>query len=380
MSTVIHDPVFRRPMEPRFLKWQPTELMEWAKTGYTTEGHFNLARSGVPSITSVSDWPGGPYVPDLYGHNEWGHEGLKAVIAEMYGTGAENVLIAQGASQCNFLMAGSVLADGGTAIVETPLYQPILRSIQVWADRVVRLPRRREKGYQPDPADLRKLIDEHTRLVMLTNLHNPTHASLDMDAVATMVSIAAEVGAVVVIDEVFLAMLRRDHRTHGYSRGAISLNSLGKSWGLDALRVGWGIGPADIVHRAYRLNNLLGVNQPHMTEDLAYRVLKSPAAVETMLAGVAKATAGRDLFEDFVAATPEVSCVMPPAGISALVELPAGTDDLEFSRELQAQKKTVVFPGSFFECPGTVRVSFGGPVEEVREGLSRLRSMIKERV
>ena len=371
-------PALPYDLQPRFLKWQPSELMEWAKTGYTTEGHFNLVRSGLPSVTRIDELRGGPFVPDLHGHNEWGHEGLNAVLAGMYGTQPENVLIAQGASQSNFLMAGAILADGGTAIVETPMYQPVMRSIQVWADKVIRLPRRKEDGYLPDPADLRNLLDKNTRLVMLTNLHNPTHATLNMDALSSMVEMASDAGAVVMIDEVFLAMLRRDHRTHGFARGAISVNSLDKSWGLDALRVGWAIGPAELVHRAYRLNNLLGVNQPFMTEDLAWRVLSSPEAVEHMTANAQKASDGRKLFDAFLAATPQVTCTRPAAGISALVELPEGMDDQDFARELLAAKQTIVFPGSFFDCPGTVRVSFGGPVDEVREGLSRLSTQVQE--
>ncbi|RPH92860.1 hypothetical protein EHM69_11805, partial [candidate division KSB1 bacterium] len=113
--------------------------MEWAKSGYVG-GKYNLARSGIPSITDLSLLPGFPFMPDLFGHNEWGHSGLKETIAALYGAQPENVLIAQGASQCNFLIAGAALAEGGTAIVETPVYEPILRAVEVWADRILRFP------------------------------------------------------------------------------------------------------------------------------------------------------------------------------------------------------------------------------------------------
>jgi aspartate/methionine/tyrosine aminotransferase len=378
MSAASDSSISRR--HPLFTKWHPSELMEWAKSGYTAQGVYNLARSGIPVITDANSLPGGPFIPELYGHNEWGHEGLKHVIAEMYGTGAENVLIGQGASQCNFLMAGAILTDGGTAIVEAPMYQPVMRGIEVWADRIIRLPRRKEDGYQPNPEELRELITEETRLVMLTNLHNPTHAAMDGRTLADLVEIAATVGAVVMVDEVFHAMLERDHRKHGFSQGAISVNSLGKSWGLDGLRVGWAIGPEDLTHRAYRLNNLMGVNQPYMTEDLACRILSCPPAVEKLISNERTASSGRKLFDEFLEKTPEVGCFRPPAGISALVELPRGMDDQEFSTALLAARQTVVFPGSYYECPGAVRVSFGGPKEEVAEGLSRLSEMIRENV
>ena len=353
--------------------------MEWAKSGYTG-GRYNLARSGIPLVLSLDELPGGPFRGDLWGHNEWGHPKLRETVARMYGTRSEQVLIAQGTSQCNFLIAGAILADGGTAVVETPVYEPILRAVEVWAERVVRLPRRKENSYQPDPDELRARLDEHTRLIVLTNLHNPSQAALEPARLAAIVQSAAEAGALVMVDEVFLPMFEPDYHGHAFAFGAVSASSLGKCWGLDALRVGWAVGPEEVVHRAYRLNNLLGVNQPYMTEDLACRLLNSREAMSFMENRRAQAAQGRALFDKFLTSTPQVACVPPPAGISALVELPAGTDDQSFADALLRQEDTVVFPGHFFECPGCIRVSFGGPAAEMEEGLNRLSRFVRSRV
>jgi aspartate/methionine/tyrosine aminotransferase len=94
----------------------------------------------------------------------------------------------------------------------------------------------------------------------------------------------------------------------------------------------------------------------------------------------AQAAQGRALFDKFLASTPQVACVLPPAGINALVELPAGTDDQNFADELLRQEDTLVFPGHFFECPGCIRVSFGGPMAEMEEGLNRLSRFVRSRV
>jgi len=273
-----------------------------------------------------------------------------------------------------------VLADGGRVVVETPVYEPILRALEVWADEVIRLPRRKENGYQPDPDELRGRLDEHTRLIVLTNLHNPTQTALEPARLSSIVQSSAEVGALVMVDEVFLPMFEPDYRGHAFAFGAISASSLGKCWGLDALRVGWAVGPEEVVQRAYRLNNLLGVNQPYMTEDLACLLLNSPEAVRFMENRRAQAVEGRALFDKFLLSTPEVACAPPPAGINALAELPAETDDQSFADELLRQEDTVVFPGHFFECPGCIRVSFGGPAAEMEEGLNRLSRFVRSRV
>lgn len=363
---------------PEFTRWRPSALMEYAKR-MAVQAHFNLARSGVPSITNLIELPGGPFSAELSGQNYWGHEGLKTTIADWYGTTSEHVLLAQGASQCNFLMAGALLSGGGTAIVETPAYEPILRAVEVWAEQVRRLPRRKADGLQPDPDEFARLLDDRVRLVLLTDLHNPSHVRLEADRLRAIVRHAAAVGATVMLDEVFLPLLERDYRRHGFAEHAISVNSLGKAWGLDSLRVGWAVGPVELVRRAYRLNNLLGVNQPYLTEDLACRILNHPGAVDALIARANTALRGRELFDDFVRATPQIICVPPAGGISGVIELPPATDDVQFAADLAAEDATAVFPGTLFEYPGALRVSFGGPRDAVQEGFARLRRKIQTR-
>ncbi len=361
----------------RYSTWHPTELMEWAKFGYAGV-RFNLASSGIPPVLSLADIPGGPYAPVLHGTNYAGHEGLKAAIAKLYAVPLEHILVAQGASECNFLIAGSALANGGTAIVETPCYQPILRAIEVFADRIIRLPRRAEHRFQPDPDELRALLTPDTKLVMLTNLHNPTHVALESERLQAIVQSAEQVGAEVVCDEVYLRMYQPDHKLHGHSCGTVSINSLGKTWGLDSLRVGWAVGPAELIHRAYRLNNLLGVNQPFMTEDLACQILNQPEAVAWLHARARRAAEGKHLFEKFLQRLPGVKHVPPDGGTSACVHLPGDADDFAFTQRLMETKGTVVFPCSFHEMPSSIRVSFGGDPVIVHDGLDHLAAAIEE--
>ena len=360
-----------------FSKWRPTELMEWAKFGHVGVKH-NLTCSGIPAVRKLADIPGGPYIPDLWGENFAGHEQLKVTLAAMYNAAPQNILIAQGASECNFLIAGAALSDGGTAIVETPCYQPLLRSIEVWADRIIRLPRRPADRYQPDPHEFRHLLTPETKLVVLTNLHNPSQVALEADRLHEIIRMAAAVNAEVLLDEVYLRMVEPDHRKHGFSLGGTSTNSLGKSWGLDTLRVGWSVGPTELIDRAYRLNNLLGVNQPYVTEDLAWRILSSPSAVQWFTQRARKAAEGWRLCEEFLHTVPQVSYVKPDGGISVYLKLPGNVDDHAFVNNLMEQYSTAVFPGSFFENPGFIRISFGAEQAEVIEGLRHLSTAIRE--
>lgn len=358
--------------------WKGSDLQEWAKAvnrGSTP----SLARSAVPLVKSLNEIPGGPYVPRVSGAGAmYGHPGLRARIAQLYEASAEEVLLANGASQANFLIAGALLEHGGTAIVETPTYEPVLRAIEMLADNVIRLTRKVEHGFQPDPDELKSLLTNDTKLVWLTNLQNPTQIELESSRQQAMVAMCEQVGATLVIDEVYLNSTKPDFRSHGFTNGAISVNSLDKCWGLDPLRVGWAIAPAEIVDRAYKFNNLMGVIQPYVTEDLADQILRNEVAMAWFKLRLNSSCGQFSHLVNFLKSVPELAILQPSGGMNACLKLPNGIDDLAFVEKLIKEKGVTVFPCSLFELPGYIRVSVGCDPVETRQHLSKLGEMVRE--
>ncbi len=365
----------RSPANPL---WQSSIVQEWAKDAHNIQGD-SLARSAVPRVNAFTEIPGGPYKPRLVGTNSYyGHPGLRARIAQMYDASPEEVLVSNGASLANYLIAGALLEHGGAAIVETPTYEPVLRGIEMLAEKVVRLPRREAANFLPDPAELRTLLNTQTKLVWLTNLHNPTQREMDPDLIRALANECDKVGASLVIDEVYLPFVRPDHRSHGFTHGAISVNSLDKAWGLDNLRVGWAIAPTKIVDRAYRFNNLMGVQQPYVTEDLADQILRNETAVSWFKLRRDTACGQMSMLHSFLKSVPSIALIPPSGGVNACLRLPNGTNDFDFVKELESEKKVRVFPGSLFELPGCIRVSVGCDPIETRKHLSLLGEMLRE--
>jgi aspartate/methionine/tyrosine aminotransferase len=358
-------------------RWNPAKLLEWALLEYKNAA-YPLAQSAVTAVEDLSDLPGGPYIVRITGSNSFGHAELKKTLAEFYGATPEHILLAQGAAECNFLIAGAILRQGGTAIIEQPTYEPILRGAEMFADTVKRLPRRLENHCLPDPDELRELIDSSTKLISLTNLHNPTGVHMKPERVQELAQIADAAGAVLLVDEVFHPMVDWDYRKHAFSCGAISVSSMDKAFGLSDLRVGWAVASPEIVRHAYSFNNLLGVHQPFATEDLAAQILSSETAMEFFRKRADKAKHGREHFDKFLAQFPEARFIVPDGGINGILRLPAGCDDRKFIAALQQRKDTVAFPGSLFELPGTIRVSFGGDSAIIREGFKRLGELYRE--
>jgi aspartate/methionine/tyrosine aminotransferase len=368
----------RSELDSAYALWHGSTIQEWAKSTLTGPTP-SLARSAVPQVKTLSDIPGGPYKPNISGKGAYySHPELKARLAQLYDASPEEVLVAQGASQANFLIAGALFEHGGHAIVESPVYEPVMRGIEMLADNLDRLPRRPENDYQPDPQELKKLLTSDTKLVWLTNLHNPTQRELDSEILRGCIEACQTVGAQLVVDEVYLNFTKPDFRSHAFTYGGISVNSLDKTWGLDSLRVGWAIAPAEVVDRAYKFNNLMGVQQPYVTEDFANQILRDDQAMEWFKLRRATSCGQFSLLTNFLKAVPELELLPPSGGVNACLKLPNGMDDTKFVEKLWKEKQVRVFPGSLFELPGYIRVSIGCDPVETRQHLSKLGEFVRE--
>ena len=93
---------------------------------------------------------------------------------------------------------------GSEVIVERPTYEPLLKIPQVLGYRVRRLDRRFDEDFRIDLDRFAALVNRRTRLAIVSNLHNPSGARIDLRTLRRMAAILARVGAYLVVDEVYL--------------------------------------------------------------------------------------------------------------------------------------------------------------------------------
>lgn len=347
-----------------------TEYMAWAKEiGLTPTAH-ELTGSGMPSRA----WSAMPSADlPLWSRHFYGSPDLKARIAEAHGAAPEQVLIASGASLSNYLVAAAVISPGDRVVVETPTYEPLLRTLEYAGGAVVPLPRPWSARFQPDPGDLERVV-AGARLVVVTNLHNPTGVAIEPERLAALVTITARAGAMLLVDEVYLDFLAvPPHAPLGDH--VVATASLTKVYGLTGLRTGWAVGPQALIRRAWQIKDFLSVIDPYPIEEVAARVLARREEFRQPI--LAHARAGQAILSDW--ARGEGFEFAPPAGgIIAALKLPAGLSGHALAEHLVARHDTRVVPGEFFDLPGFARVGCGGDHALLREGLRRVALGIRE--
>jgi aspartate/methionine/tyrosine aminotransferase len=342
--------------------------MHWAKTRQAAS--FNLANSGVCALTCAEL---GVRLDDLElsGPSFYGWPPLIDALALHLGVGRDRVCHAEGTSMANHLAMAALLKPGDEVLLEDPTYGLLTDTARYFGALVRRFPRRREDQFQPDLHAIQDALTPQTRLIILTNLHNPSSARIPDERLRALADLAGEVGAWVLVDEVYLdaafdpAALTA-HRLHDR---IIATSSLTKVYGLSGLRCGWVVARPDLIDDMWRLNDLFGVIPAHAAERLSLLALQRlpqiRARSQQLLA------LNRERWNAFVSARTDLEGGPLEFGTVVFPRLREGSVE-RLCEILRERYETTVAPGHFFGVPDSFRVGMGLPGEVFAEGLRRL--------
>jgi hypothetical protein len=347
--------------------------LHWVKQRFGG-ARYNLARSGVETLPLERLAPSLGDVLAEEPHGD-GWPPLIARIAGRYGVGEDCVAVAHGTSMANHLACAALLEPGDEVVLESPAYEPIESLVRYLRATLRTVARRAENAWALDVDAIARAMTPRTRLVIATNLHNPTGAHTDGAALAALSALADAHRCHVLIDEVYLEFLYLEgERTAApISPWFVTTRSLTKAYGLGSLRIGWVIAEPGLAERVRRLHDLFAAELSHPAERLAALALDRADALlgptfERLREHIA-------VVDAFVAAQPRLSWVAPRAGTVGFVRLRGGSVD-DLAATLSDRYDTLVSPGRFFGAPDHFRLGWGFDRATLEEGLRRLSSAL----
>ena len=351
-----------------------SDYMHWAKTA--GKAPFNLATSGVGPFP-LRELPFDFRTLEINGPNSYGYPPLKEAIARQYGVDPDGVVTAEGTSMANYLAMATLLDPGDEVIIEHPAYGLLLDAARYIGAEIKRFARREEHNYAIDPAEIRRAVTPKTRLIVLTNLHNPSSVLAPDAAVREAADIAGGVGAKLLVDEVYLDAVYENTPPTAARVGpeVLVTSSLTKIYGLSGLRCGWVLAEPDLARRMYALKNVFGSIGVHPGEILSVAAFENLAPIRERARRVVEAD--RAALAEFLDANRGVSTVRTGWGTTAFLRLRNGNTDAFLDR-LRTQYETSVVPGRFFEMPDHFRIGMGVDSAMFREGLRRLGQALAE--
>jgi aspartate/methionine/tyrosine aminotransferase len=348
--------------------------IEWAKL--RSAARYNLAASDMLHFP-LSELP--IHIEDLEitGSSGYGYQPLLERLSAKANVPVENIVQAQGTSMANHLAMAALIEPGDEVLIEEPSYQAIVSTAEYLGAKVRRFPRKFESGFQLDPREVERSVSPRTRLIVITNLHNPTGVRAPDAAIRIVGDIARSLGAHVLVDEVYLEACFDSPWQSAFLLGQnfVATGSLTKAYGLSGLRCGWIYAAKALAERMWRLNDLFGVMAAHPAEMISVIAMDNLPKIAARAKKLLETN--RALLKDFLGSRKDLLTIRPEAGSIVFPQLASGHADA-FCQLLLEKYETSVVPGRFFDSPEHFRMGVGGETENVREGLSRVAAALDE--
>lgn len=350
--------------------------MQWAKT--RSGARFNLASSGMRNVMP-EEFPFDLADVGLSGASFYGYAPLQHALAQHAGVDEKNIFASIGTSMANFVALAALVEPGDEVIIEHPVYDLLPAAAGFLQASVKWLPRPESLGYQPDLDALRNTLSTHTKLIVLTNLHNPSSTYIETETMREIGRLARAVGARVLVDEVYLDVAFDAAPQSAYTLGKefVVTNSLTKVYGLSGLRCGWVVAEPALIERMWHLSDLFYGIPAHPSERLSMKALASLPALKARTRKILDTNRG--LVTGFIASRPELECVPARFGMTLFPKLKGISVDA-LCHKLRNDYETTIVPGSFFDQPDHFRLSFGQDTAIVEEGLRRLGLALSEQI
>jgi aspartate/methionine/tyrosine aminotransferase len=343
--------------------------MQWAKTRPKVK--YDLALSGILNL---------PFVEleakiedlDLNGENAYGYRPLVDALAAHCQVERESVVtISGGTSMANHLAMAGVLEHGDEVLIEEPTYEPILATAEYFGARIKRFPRPFENGFGVDVNEVEKQITARTRLIALTNLHNPSSVQIHEGTLRKIGALAREAGARVLVDEVYLEAMFEAAPRSAVHLGPefIATSSLTKGYGLSGLRCGWILATPDVARQMRLLHDVFGAVGPQPSERLSVVALAKLPKFIARAKRILKSN--RTVFNEFLESREELQVVRTGSGTTSFPRLLKGKVE-DLYTVLLEKYDTAVVPGRFFESPQHFRIGMCAQPELFKIGVERL--------
>jgi aspartate/methionine/tyrosine aminotransferase len=355
------------------------DLERWQST-WENRVRYNLSESGVHPLSvrellALAQAGADPLLDVRLGYSQSnGTDALRERIAALYpGATADQVLVTNGSAEANYVAALRVIEPGDQVAMLLPNYLQLWGHVQNLGAQVRAFRLHEERGWAPDPDEIRSAIAPGTKLVVVTNPHNPTGHILADAMRRAIIDRAAEVGAWLLADEVYMGA-ERDGTTTASFWGSyerlICVAGLSKAYGLPGLRIGWLVGPAPIVADAWARHDYTTIGPSGASDHLAALALQPAVRGRLLTRTRAILRENYPVLEQWLKTFgPSFTWVPPQAGAICWVRYRSPVDGETLVERIRAGQSVLLVPGEHFGMPGYLRFGFGNELPELRAAL-----------
>jgi hypothetical protein len=308
---------------------------------------------------------------------------LRENIARLYpGVKFDRIMVTAGSSEANFLLMWSQIEPGAEVIFELPNYMQMWGLSRAFGAKVKPLWLKEELNWQPDLDELKKLITPTTKLIILTNPNNPTGAILSEQAVKEIINLAEKVGAWLLVDEVYRGAERNGIETPSfwgkYDR-LIIVGGLSKAYGLPGLRLGWIVGPEELIKKIWTYRDYTTISVSALSDHLATLALE-PERRQKLLERTRKIlNTNLPFLEEWLKSFAGLfHYITPQAGAILFARYNLKINSTELVEKILKEKSVLLVPGDHFELDQHLRFGYGSNKTYLKVAFERVAEVLKK--
>lgn len=365
------------------------EIFELERTQSVWENKvkYNLTESGIHPLTLDELLPEGEKRKLLslrlgYGYTNGSPE-LRQAISRLYpGMSEDNILVTNGTAEANFLTIWSSLEPGDELILMLPNYMQIWGIARSFGVGVKPFHLREELNWRPDLEELKRQLSPRTKMIAVCNPNNPTGAVLSKEEMKEIVRLARKADVWLYSDEVYRGAELHGEETPtflGLYEKTIVCSGLSKAYALPGLRIGWLVGPKEIIDNSWAYHDYTTIS-PGIVGDRVATLVLQPELRKKVLSRNRKILKDNlTLLEEWVAKHKPLFKLIPcRAGAVTFPRYTMKINSTELSTRLIKEKSVFVVAGDCFGMDHFVRVGIGSEKDYFKQALSLIGDALKE--
>jgi aminotransferase len=292
---------------------------------------------------------------------------------------ATEVVVANGGQEALFLMVLAVLSPGDEMIVPEPNYNTYADSLAFAGGVKVEVQTYAENDFRADPADVRAAITDKSRALLLVSPNNPAASVISAADMQAMLDIAIEKDLMILADDIYDLFVYDDFEhlspasLPGGKERTLTLNALSKAYSMTGWRLGWVVGPADLMARVKELKAAISGGASIISQHAGIAALTGPQDAVEMMAEAYRRR--RRLVLDALDAM-GMKYGLPQGGQFVFADISfTGLDSGEVAQRILTEQHVLAYPGSAFskDRKDYLRMTFLQPEDQLIEGLERMK-------
>lgn len=308
-----------------------------------------------------------------------------------YDVSASQVLVTNGGKHAITNAFNTLIDPGDEVLLPAPYWTTYPEPIRFAGGKVVELATTAASGFKVTVDQLEAARTERTKVLVFVSPSNPTGVVYSPEEVTAIGQWAAAHGLWVVTDEIY------EHLTYGnhvfssiatlvpeLADRVVIVNGVAKTYAMTGWRVGWVVGPTDVIKAASNLQSHQTSNVANVSQRAALAAVAGPLdAVAEMRTAFARrgATMVQLLrgIEGVDVLDPQGAFYAFPSFEGVLGRTIAGRKidtTLDLASVVLEEAKVAIVPGEAFAAPGYVRLSFALGDDDLSEGITRIADLL----